>query len=291
MRYFVSAAAAILTCAFLASPAVRAAENAETKAPAAAKASDAKVPEAKAPAAAREKSKVELKSDQEKVNYIIGMSQGNGIKNQFQQMGLDLNGDIVGAAVADAIAGREPPMTQEEMQKTFEAFKQTMQAKQAEKMKATQEEAQKNKAAGKAFLDENAKKEGVKVLPSGLQYKVIQEGTGATPKATDTVTANYRGTLIDGTEFDSSEKHGGPAPFPVTGVIPGWTEALQLMKEGSKWQLFIPVELAYGDRSNGPIAAGSTLIFDIELVKVVKEAPAGAPADTKPAAAKPAKSE
>jgi len=125
-------------------------------------------------------------------------------------------------------------------------------------------------SAVKDFLDKNAKAEGVKVLPSGLQYKVVKQGTGTSPRETDTVKVNYRGTLADGTEFDSSEKNGGSAQFPVNGVIKGWTEALQLMKEGAKWQLFIPAELAYGDKAIGPIPAGSTLIFDIELLQVVK---------------------
>ncbi len=121
---------------------------------------------------------------------------------------------------------------------------------------------------GREFLDLNAKKEGVKTTPSGLQYKVISEGSGKAPKATDTVTVNYRGTLIDGSEFDSSYKRGEPASFPLNGVIPGWTEGVQLMKEGAKYQFFIPSELAYGKRGMGPIGPDSTLIFDIELIKV-----------------------
>ena len=128
-----------------------------------------------------------------------------------------------------------------------------------------------NQEKGEAFLAENKAKAGVKVLPSGLQYKVLKEGTGKMPKANDTVTVNYRGTLIDGTEFDSSFKRGQPASFKVSGVIAGWTEALQLMKEGSKWQLFIPANLAYGDHQVGPlIGSGSTLIFEVELISVGK---------------------
>jgi len=128
---------------------------------------------------------------------------------------------------------------------------------------------EKNKADGEKFLAENAKKAGVKVLPSGLQYKVITTGTGKSPKATDTVTTQYKGTLIDGTEFDSSYKRGEPATFPVSGVIPGWTEALQLMKEGAKWQLFLPPNLAYGERGAGrDIGPNSTLIFEVELISV-----------------------
>ena len=130
-------------------------------------------------------------------------------------------------------------------------------------------EAGENKKQGEAFLAENKTKDGVKTLPSGLEYKVLTEGTGPKPTASDTVECNYRGTLIDGKEFDSSDKHGGPATFPVSGVIKGWTEALQLMPVGSKWQLFIPPDLAYGDRGAGPdIGPDSTLIFDVELVSI-----------------------
>lgn len=134
-----------------------------------------------------------------------------------------------------------------------------------------QQVATKNLSDGNAFLDSNSKKEGVKVLPSGLQYKVLKEGTGNSPKATDKVKVHYKGTLINGEEFDSSYKRGTPAEFPVNGVIAGWTEALQLMKEGSKWQLFIPSKLAYRERGSGPkITPNSTLVFDVELLEIVK---------------------
>jgi len=138
-------------------------------------------------------------------------------------------------------------------------------AKQTEKMTAV---AGKNKKEGETFLAENMKKEGVKTLASGLQYKVITEGTGKMPKATDTVTTNYRGTLVDGTEFDSSYKRGEPATFPVNGVIAGWTEALQLMKTGAKWQLFVPSNLAYGERGTGPIGPNAVLLFEVELISI-----------------------
>jgi FKBP-type peptidyl-prolyl cis-trans isomerase FklB len=139
----------------------------------------------------------------------------------------------------------------------------------AKRMKGQQEGLTKNKAEGEKFLADNKKKEGIKTTASGLQYKVIKDGTGKTPKATDTVSTHYRGTLISGKEFDSSYKRGEPAEFPVNGVIKGWTEALQLMKEGAKWQLFIPSELAYGERGAGQdIGPNSTLIFDIELLSV-----------------------
>ena len=143
------------------------------------------------------------------------------------------------------------------------AFQKEVMAKQAEVAK-------KNKTEGDAFLAENKKKEGVKTLPSGLQYKVIKAGTGKKPKMNDTVTVNYRGTLIDGTEFDNSYKRGQPATFQVNGVIPGWTEALQLMEQGAKWQLFIPSNLAYGERGapGGQIGPNATLIFEIELISI-----------------------
>jgi FKBP-type peptidyl-prolyl cis-trans isomerase FklB len=146
------------------------------------------------------------------------------------------------------------------------AFQKEMMAKQQELAKRLGE---KNKKEGEAFLSENRKKEGIKALPSGLQYKVVKAGTGKKPKSTDTVTTHYRGTLIDGTEFDSSYRRGQPASFPVSGVIAGWTEALQLMEEGAKWQLFIPPNLAYGERGAGSqIGPNATLIFEIELISI-----------------------
>ena len=157
-------------------------------------------------------------------------------------------------------------MTEQEMKETLAGLQKELMEKQAERAKLL---AEKNKKEGEAFLAANKTKEGVKTLPDGLQYKVIKEGTGKTPKADDTVVTNYRGTLIDGTEFDSSYKRGQPATFPVKGVIPGWTEALQLMKEGSKWELFIPSNLAYGERGAGnAIGPNATLVFEIELISV-----------------------
>jgi FKBP-type peptidyl-prolyl cis-trans isomerase FklB len=157
-------------------------------------------------------------------------------------------------------------MTEQEVNETLTAFQKEMAAQQAERNKILVE---KNKKEGEIFLAENKKKEGVVTLPSGLQYKVIKEGTGETPKLTDTVTVNYSGTLIEGTEFDSSYRRGQPATFPVKGVIAGWTEALQLMKVGSKWQLFIPSNLAYGERGAGrDIGPNTTLIFDVELLSI-----------------------
>jgi len=203
-----------------------------------------------------------LKTQRDKVSYGIGMEIGNSLKSQS----IDIDSDILARGVKDMLSGKKPLMTDQEFRETMTNFKNEMMAKQMERMK---EIAEKNKKEGEAFLDENKKKEGVVTLPSGLQYKVIKEGAGEMPKATDTVTVSYRGSLINGTEFDSSESHGQPATFKVNGVIPGWTEALQLMKTGSKWQLFIPSALAYGDRGVGrEIGPNSTLVFDVELLSI-----------------------
>jgi FKBP-type peptidyl-prolyl cis-trans isomerase FklB len=203
--------------------------------------------------------KVELKDQKDKESYSLGYMFGQSIKAQ----GLDINLEVYSSGIRDALGGTKPPLSQEEIQKTVaELQKRVMAARQKE----LKEMAEKNLAEGKTFLEENKKKEGVKTLPSGLQYKTLTEGSGKTPKATDQVTVNYRGTLIDGTEFDSSYKRGTPATFQADKVVRGWTEALQLMKEGSKWQLFIPSELGYGERGTGPIPPNSTLIFEVELI-------------------------
>jgi FKBP-type peptidyl-prolyl cis-trans isomerase len=204
-----------------------------------------------------------LKSQKDKVSYSIGVDIGSTLKNQS----LDVDPAILARGIRDSMSGQKQLMTDQEIRDTIAAFQKEMMAKQQEQ---TKQMGEKNKKQGEAFLAENKKKEGVKTLPSGLQYKVITAGKGKKPKATDTVTTHYRGTLIDGTEFDSSISRGKPASFPVNGVIPGWTEALQLMEEGAKWQLFIPSNLAYGDRGTpgGPIGPNATLIFDIELISV-----------------------
>ncbi len=203
-----------------------------------------------------------LKTKKDKVSYVIGVNVGKGM----QQQSIDIDPDIFAKGLKDAMTGAKTAITDEEMRQVLTAFQKEMAEKQAEKMKVV---AEKNKKEGEAFLAANKKKKGVKTLPSGLQYKVIKEGTGEMPKLTDTVTTNYRGTLIDGTEFDSSYKRGQPAKFPVKGVIAGWTEALQLMKVGSTWQLFIPSSLAYGERGAGNIIGpNATLIFDIELISI-----------------------
>lgn len=210
---------------------------------------------------------ISLKDKKDKVSYAIGLDVGNAMKKQS----IDINTDIFVKGLKDALSGEKKLMTDDEIRETMTAFSHEMAEKQKEKM---QKVGEKNKEEGDAFLADNKKKEGVKTLPSGLQYKVIEEGKGKAPKAGDTVTVNYRGTLIDGTEFDSSYKRGQPATFPVSGVIKGWTEALQLMKEGAKWQLFIPSDLAYGDKgAGGMIGPNAVLIFDVELISV-KEAQA-----------------
>jgi len=166
----------------------------------------------------------------------------------------------------DALAGGKTLLTEEEARAAITAVQNDMREKQQAKM---QQAGDANKKAGEAFLTDNKSKEGVLALPSGLQYKVLKEGNGAKPTAADSVVCNYRGTLINGTEFDSSSKHGGPATFPVNGVIKGWTEALQLMPVGSKWQLFVPADLAYADRgAGGDIGPNAALIFEVELVSI-----------------------
>jgi FKBP-type peptidyl-prolyl cis-trans isomerase FklB len=206
--------------------------------------------------------KLELKDQKDKESYSLGYQFGESMKMQ----GVDINLDVYASAIRDALGGKEPQLSSEEMRSTIMAIRQRVAAAQQKSLK---EQGDKNLAEGKAFLAENGKKKEVKTLPSGLQYKVLSEGTGKTPKKSDTVTVHYRGTFMNGTEFDSSIARGQPASFQVDGVIPGWTEALQLMKEGAKWQLFIPPELAYGERGMPPrIPPQSTLIFEVELIAV-----------------------
>jgi len=214
--------------------------------------------------AADEKAEI-FKTEMDKVSYIIGTQIGEN----FKKAEIDVNLELLMQGLKDTLQGKEPALSQAEMQKVYSDWQQSMREKQLAKQK---KEAAENLAAGTAFLEANKTKEGVKVLPSGLQYKVITEGTGNTPTADDTVKTHYRGTLIDGTEFDSSYKRNRPAEFPVKGVIKGWTEALQLMKEGAKWELYIPANLAYGERGRPGIPPNSTLVFEIELIEIVKPA-------------------
>jgi FKBP-type peptidyl-prolyl cis-trans isomerase FklB len=210
--------------------------------------------------------KKELKTRMDSVSYAIGCNIGNSFKTQ--QIPVDV--DLLAQAIKDVIAGKNVKMPDDKIQACLQSFQQEMSAKMQEKMKR---ESDKNDIEAQAFLTENKKKEGVKVTESGLQYKIVKEGTGEIPKSTDKVTVHYVGKLLDGKEFDSSIKRGQPATFPVTGVIPGWTEALQLMKVGSKWNLWIPSKLGYGERGAGnDIPPGSTLFFEVELLGIDKTA-------------------
>lgn len=203
-----------------------------------------------------------LKTDLEKQSYAMGMNLGTGLHRQ----GMTLDPALVARGIRDAQSGGKTLLTEQEAHDALTKLQGTVREKMEAKSK---EEDSSNRKAGEEFLAANKSKPGVVTLPSGLQYKILKEGTGPKPTANDTVTCEYKGTLIDGKEFDSSAKHGGPATFPVSGVIKGWTEALQLMPVGSKWELFVPSDLAYGDRGAGAdIQPGDTLIFDVELVSI-----------------------
>lgn len=210
-----------------------------------------------------------LKTQNEKISYVMGMYFGRDMKRQ----GIELNADIFTRGLRDALTGAKPAISDADAQQTMNAFGSEMAAKRQVEMKKAGEE---GRAQEQKFMAENRTKPGVQTLPSGLQYKVLKEGSGRKPTLYDTVTVNYRGTLIDGTEFDSSYKRNAPATFPVNGVIPGWTEALQLMKTGSTWQLFIPAKLAYGEAGGGAvIPPNAALIFEVELLSI-GDGPAGA---------------
>jgi len=224
-----------------------------------------------------------LKDQKDKVSYSIGMDIGRNIKRQS----LELNVDALSSGIRDMLSGGKTALTDDEAREVMMAFSAEMRNKQQEQSKVA---ADKNKKEGEAFLAENKKKEGIKTLqvklPGGtnaeLQYKILTQGSGPKPTTNDTVVTHYRGTLIDGTKFDSSYDRGEPATFPVTGVIKGWTEALLNMPVGSKWQLFIPSELAYGATgTRGPIGPNATLLFDIELIGIGdKTKPQGATGQT-----------
>ncbi len=206
--------------------------------------------------------KVTLKTQKDKVSYSIGLDFGKNMQRQS----LELNLDMLMRGIKDGASGATPALTDAEVQEVMAAFQKEMMSKMAEKAKV---EGEKNKKEGEAFLAANKKKQGVVTLPSGLQYKILKEGAGKSPKATDTVTTHYRGTLINGKEFDSSYKRGQPATFPLNRVIPGWTEALQHMKIGSKWELYVPSNLAYGEGGAGQdIGPNATLIFEVELLGI-----------------------
>jgi FKBP-type peptidyl-prolyl cis-trans isomerase FklB len=198
------------------------------------------------------------------VSYIIGCD----IAHNFAKNELDVNRDMVFKGFMDAQAKSDTLFTQEQIEKVMTAWQMEMAAKKKAK---TDSESSKNEKLGEEFLATNKTKEGVIELPSGLQYKVIKEGSGESPDDNDMVEVHYTGTLIDGTVFDSSRERGEPLEFPVNGVIPGWTEALKLMKPGAQYMLYIPSKLAYGKQATGPIPAGSTLIFDVELLEFEKK--------------------
>jgi FKBP-type peptidyl-prolyl cis-trans isomerase FklB len=240
---------------------------------------------AKTGTATKEQNVTALTSTKQKASYAIGMNWGTGLHRQ----GIDVDSAALVQGMKDALGGGKTLLTEEEARAALMQLQSEMQAKQ--QAKAAQE-GDANKKEGDTFLAANKSKEGVVTLPSGLQYKILTPGTGPKPAASDSVVCNYKGTLINGTEFDSSYKRGEPATFPVTGVIKGWTEALQLMPVGSKWQLVIPSDLAYGPRGTpgGPIGPNATLVFEVELMSIKDKnaapdkAPApGAAADKAPA--------
>ena len=215
-----------------------------------------------------------LETLDQKVSYLIGQNIGKGM----QTTGIQLDQSQLILALNDVKANVPARISDEDAQKIMQEFQQKAMAKKEEEAKKL---AETNKAAGEKFLTENKAKEGIQTTASGLQYKVITAGNGAKPKATDTVKVHYAGRLLDGKEFDSSIKRGQPVEFPVNGVIPGWTEALQLMPVGSKWEIYIPSDLAYGEQGNQGIPPASTLIFEVELLEVkaaAAEAPAAKPA-------------
>jgi FKBP-type peptidyl-prolyl cis-trans isomerase FklB len=215
-------------------------------------------------------SKVELKTAKDKSSYAIGLNIGKSFKTQ----GLDIDLKPLLKGIEDGLSGQKALLTNAEIRDTMMALQKEMMAKQADRKKIDDEkrkvDGEKNRKDGEAFLAENKNKPGVVALPSGLQYVVLKEGTGDKPQVTDKVKTHYRGTLVDGTEFDSSIG-GEPAVFPLNRVIPGWTEVLQLMPVGSKWQIFLPSELAYGENGQGEaIGPNAALIFEIELLEIVK---------------------
>ena len=204
--------------------------------------------------------KKDPKSEKEKVSYAIGQQIGGNLKSQ----NVDIDVKMLAQSIKEAVAGKKSRMTEKEM---FETMR-SLQKRKVEERKKTGES---SKKVGTDYLEKNKKKDGVKVTDSGLQYEVIKEGKGPKPKDSDVVEVHYKGTFIDGKEFDSSYKREKPAKFPVKGVIKGWTEALQLMPVGSKWRLVIPSDIAYGSHGNSSIPPNSVLVFEVELLSIVKE--------------------
>jgi FKBP-type peptidyl-prolyl cis-trans isomerase len=241
------------------------AAKAQPAAPAKPKAPAPKAGAAKT-AAAKSAATTTLKTPKDKFSYALGMNLGASLHKQS----VDVDPNMVAQGLRAALAGGKTLLTQDEAQAALMEVQNELRKKQQEKMQVAGEA---NKKEGEAFLAANKGKEGVVTLPSGLEYKILKEGTGPKPTASDSVVCNYRGTLINGTEFDSSYKRGQPATFPVNGVIKGWTEALQLMPVGSKWQLFVPSSLAYAERgAGGEIGPNATLIFEVELLSIQEKA-------------------
>ena len=238
--------------------------------PSSASSAKAQTPAAKAHSAtaAKTQAPLTLKTQKEKFSYALGMKMGQNLGKQS----VPVDPAILARGLKDGMAGGKTLLTDDEAQAALKAVQDDLRAKQQAKMQEAEEAnkkvAEANKKEGEAFLAENKGKDGVVTLPSGLQYKILTAGTGPKPSTSDSVVCNYRGTFINGTEFDSSYKGGQPLTFPVTGVIKGWTEALQLMPVGSKWQLFVPSDLAYGDHGRPGIAPASTLIFEVELLSI-----------------------
>ncbi len=238
-----------------------------------------KAPAAKTGQATKPKTQTPLvlKTPKDKASYAVGLNVGKSLGAQLHQQSVEVDQAILLKGVKDALAGGKALLTDDEVKAVLMQLQTEVRTRQQEKMKVEQEKmkvaGEANKKEGDEFLAANKIKEGVVTLPSGLQYKILTEGTGPKPAATDTVSCNYRGTLINGTEFDSSYKRGQPLSIQVNGVIKGWTEALQLMPVGSKWQLFIPSEMAYGERGPSPqIGPNSTLIFEVELLSIQEKA-------------------
>ncbi len=234
-----------------------------------------KAPAAKTGQATKPKTQapLTLKSQKDKTSYAVGMNVGKGLAANLRQQSVEVDQAILLRGLKDALAGGKLLLTDDEAKAVLTQLQTEVRTRQQEKMKVEQEKmkaaAEENKKEGAEFLAANKTKDGVVALASGLQYKILTEGTGPKPAATDTVSCNYRGTLVDGKEFDSSYKRGQPLSIQVNGVIKGWTEALQLMPVGSKWQLFIPSDLGYGDRGSGPVIGPSaTLIFEVELLSI-----------------------
>jgi FKBP-type peptidyl-prolyl cis-trans isomerase FkpA len=206
-----------------------------------------------------------LETEKDKVSYVVGMQIGSSLS----QIKDEINQEVLFRAIRSALADEAPMLSEEEAMQVQQSFSQKLQAKHAAEVQAT---ATRNKAEGEEFLAKNKSKSGIKTTDSGLQYQVITKGKGPKPSATDTVKVHYVGTLLDGTTFDSSIERGQPAQFALNAVIPGWTEALQLMPVGAKYKLWIPSELAYGDRGTpGPIGPNQTLMFEVELLEIVAQ--------------------